>query len=271
VDLVPEHVERALTYVHLLNGCGLDPSRSRVEDFARTQPPAGPRRALLPESWLVGIGVARPAEPVVGYLTAMGWADIIPGPAENVHLTPLGEAFLLGLEPHDGAEADTAVADVVLEPQDPLVYVHLTRYLAQAGAGMLVDPYFKAESVPWLAETTSICRVLVSSRHPQAERELKLLGVALATVPNAAQLDVRHSSSKELHDRCVISEEGSIRIIGSSVTGVGKNLTSVITPTSEVARIYHDKYEKLWNTATAVTPRSPGGPDIRTRPAETPP
>jgi hypothetical protein len=271
VNLVPEHVKRALAYLHLLNRCGLDPPRRRVEDFALTPSPGGPRRVLVPESLLAGFGTTRPAEPVVDYLTAMGWAEIIPGPEENVHLTPLGEAFLLGLEPRGSGEADTAVADVALEPQDPLVYVHLTRYLAQAGAGMLVDPYFKAESVPWLTETTSIRRVLVSSRHTKAERDLKLLGVALATVPNAAQLEVRHTSSKELHDRCVISDEGAIRIIGSSVTGVGKNLTSVITPTSEVARIYHDKYEKLWNTATAVTPHSPDGPDTRTLPAESPP
>jgi len=144
---------------------------------------------------------------------------------------------------------------------DPLVYVHLTRYLTHAGSGMLVDPYFKADFIPWLAETTSIRRVLTSSRHHGAERELKLLGVALATVPNAADLQVRASESRELHDRCVLGEDGSVRIIVSSVTGIGKNLTSVITrtsPTSEVTRSYRDKYEKLWEAATPVAAQSPG-------------
>jgi hypothetical protein len=204
--------------------------------------------------------VERDAEPVVDYLVAMGWVEIVPTSGENIHLTALGETFLLGLELDDAAApADPAVADVVLEPKDPLVYVQLTRYLAQAGSGMLVDPYFKADSVPWLAETTSIHRVLVSARHPGAERDIKLLGVALATVPNAAELVVRASESRELHDRCVIGEDGSVRIIGASVTGIGKNLTSMITPTSEVAKSYRDKYEKLWGSATPVPAQSPSG------------
>lgn len=71
--------------------------------------------------------------------------------------------------------------------------------------------------------------------------------------------------SVELHDRCVISEEGTVRIIGSSVTGVGKNLTSVITATEEVTRTYHDKYERIWDSATPVPPQSP-----RTSSNETP-
>ncbi len=156
MELVPDHVQRALAYLHLLKKRGIDPRRNQVEDFARTQPPRGSRQetpwAAL--ALLTGLTVARDAEPVVDYLVAMGWAEIV-SPGENVRLTGFGEAFLVGVELEDAAApADPAVADVVLEPKDPLVYVHLTRYLAQAGAGLLVDPYFKAKFVPWLAETT---------------------------------------------------------------------------------------------------------------------
>jgi hypothetical protein len=83
--------------------------------------------------------------------------------------------------------------------------------------------------------------------------------VALATVPNAGELEVREINSPELHDRCLIHADGTLKLLGASVNGVGRNLTAVITPDADAMRVYRDRYEKLWSDATVVVPQPPGG------------
>ena len=112
---------------------------------------------------------------------------------------------------------------------------------------MLVDSYFKPEQVPWLTSATSIRRVLISGRHRRAAEDLKRMSVALGTVPGASALEVRSTTSPELHDRCLISSDGSVQLLGSSLNGVDKHLTALITPDVEVGKLYRDRYERLWS------------------------
>lgn len=277
MELVPEHVHRALAYVRLLNDRGIDPEWAHVEAFARTEVPKG----VGYEEYSPFIGAAsvafwgkrerkiRDAEPVLEYLKSMGWIATSERPDSGVHLTKLGRALLQGLEAETPLELpDSNVADVVLEPTDPLAWVNLTRVVANARAGLLVDAYFKAEYLPWLIEGTSMRRVLVSSRHQKADRDLAVMAVALATVPNADQLEVRSTNSTELHDRCIIGADGNLRLLGSSINGVGRNLTAVITPDPDAMRVYRERYEKLWAEAIVVTPQLPGtasSPDARSQ------
>jgi hypothetical protein len=146
-ELVPRHVHRALAYVRLLNQQGVDPSLEDVNQFACTRAPEGDRRefAVTAAMGLLGLPLStRPAEPVTGYMLSVGWAE---APDDRIHLTTLGHAVLRGLDLDTelGAPTDPedAVADVVLEPDDALALVRLTRVMARAGAGLLADPYFK--------------------------------------------------------------------------------------------------------------------------------
>lgn len=190
----------------------------------------------------------------------MEWVTVSPGSAGHVHLDESGAAVLAGLNEEAAAKpSDPMVVDVVLEPNDPMVYFQLTRLLASAGAGLLVDAYFKADAVSWLVETTTIRRVLVSSGHRAAEADLRLMAGALGMVPNAADLEVRATDSTELHDRCLIREDGSVQLLGASINGVGRNITSIVTPDAEVGRVYRDRYETLWQSATPVTPQARPG------------
>jgi hypothetical protein len=195
---------------------------------------------------------------VTDYLAGVGWVRQEHGKAR---LTDVGRAVLAGC----GAivaqidATDPEVADVALDPQDPLVYVQLTRRLQKAGAGLLVDAYFKAESLLWLAESTNLRRVLVSSRHHKSEKDRQAIAVALATIPNGGDIEVRHTSDKSLHDRCIVGENGTVQLLGSSVSGVGKHLTAVISPSDDIARVYQQKYEALWQTAEAVKPQPMNG------------
>jgi len=267
VELVPEHVHRALAYIRLLNDRGIDPEWEHVEAFASTEVPKGVGyeeyspvfgRASI-GLWVVQQRKVRDADPVLAYLEAMGWIAASENSDCRVHLTNVGRVLLEGLEAEAPLEVpDSSVADVVLEPTDPLAWVSLTRVVANARAGLLVDAYFKAEYLPWLIEGTSMRRVLVSSRHPKASQDLTAMAVALATVPNADQVEVRSTNSAELHDRCIIGADGNLKLLGSSINGVGRNLTAVITPDPEAMRVYRDRYEKLWASAVVITPQLPG-------------
>ncbi|MFE2886324.1 hypothetical protein [Streptomyces sp. NPDC059272] len=258
MDHISDHVVRTLWYIDLCAKQGKPLPFEAIDLFARHVPPRDVRR----NSFMKGLGwmfedsgqVLRRPDPVADYLLGVGW---IAQNDQGVRLTPYGRAVLAA----SGARAaqleaeDPEVTDVALDPQDPLVYVQLTRRLQKAGKGLLVDAYFKAESVTWLIESTNLRRVLISSRHRSSEQDRQQIAVALATVPNGSDLEVRHINDAALHDRCVVSANGEVQLLGSSVNGVGKHLTAVITPSDDIATVYRKKYEGLWTSAQVVTPQ----------------
>lgn len=265
VELVQEHVRRALAYLRLLNDQGVDPAREHVETFASSP---GPRDAVYESALFTPISSAmldltrprkvRDAEPVVDFLLRLEWVQEPESKSGHLRLTDLGRTLLRGLEAEAPALPQPTVADIVLEPTDPLAWVHLTRVVASAGPGMLVDAYFKAEFVQWLVETTTIQRLLISSRHSGAVADLARMAVALATVPNTKALQVRSTKDPELHDRCIIGADSRLQLLGASVNGVGRSMTAVITPDDKVMRVYRERYENLWSKATAIDPQQPG-------------
>jgi hypothetical protein len=267
-ELVPRHVQRALTYLRLLNGQGIDPSREDIDRFACNSAPRGSRRVFSAAALVDPDEPAlatEPAEPVTDYMLIVGWAE---ASNDHVHLTMLGHAVLRGLDLDAplGASADRndVVTDVTLEPTDALALVRLTRVMASAGAGLLADPYFKAEQVQLITETTSLRRILVSSKTVEksakrAESEQALIALALRTVPGASDLEVRSTDSREFHDRCVLAADGRVYLIGSSVNGIGKHLTAVITAPGDVAQFYRTKYEGFWAAASPIRLQSPSG------------
>jgi hypothetical protein len=258
MDHISDHVLRTLWYIDLLARQGQPLTAKGIDRFAQSIPPRDARRASLfsDYSWMfneAGRVVRRP-EPVAEYLIGVGWIAVSDGQAR---LTNIGRAVLAASSQREAQlEAeDPEVADIALDPQDPLVYVQLTRRLQKAGHGLLVDAYFKAESLVWLIESTNLRRVLISSRHQKAEKDRQTIAVALATVQNGSDVEVRHTEDPALHDRCVVGANGDVQLLGSSVNGVGKHLTAVITPSPDIASVYRKKYEALWQSAEVVEPQ----------------
>ncbi|MFB9686102.1 hypothetical protein [Amycolatopsis plumensis] len=119
--------------------------------------------------------LVRDPEPVVNYLVKMGWAKLLED--ERVQLNELGRIVLFGLGQEGLTEPQPpVVADVMLEPKDPLAWLNLTRIVATAGEGLLVDAFFKADYVHWLVDSTTIRRLLISSKHPQGQARPRLSG-----------------------------------------------------------------------------------------------
>jgi hypothetical protein len=258
---VSDHVLRTLWYIDLLARQGQHLSAADVDRYAQTPPPRDVQREQLFFGWpsvhstLYGEGkVRRGAEPVAQYLLQVGWIKEDDG---GVVLTKIGRAILTAESDERSAaeDLDPEVTDVALDPRDPTVYVQLTRRLQKAGEGLLIDAYFKADSLPWLIESTTLRRILISSRHQSSGKDRQLIAVALATVPNGSDMEVRHTSDPALHDRCVVGQDGSVQLLGTSVNGVGKHLTAVIVPSDDIAMVYRKKYEDLWAKAQALKPQ----------------
>ncbi|TKA00499.1 hypothetical protein [Actinacidiphila oryziradicis] len=171
-------------------------------------------------------------------------------------LTELGKGVLRSADDgYEHSSPDHLVADVALHPEDPLLYTALTRRFAKAGAGLLVDPYFKADHLPWLVETTLLRRVMVTDKQKPAD--LSSLRVALATVPGANEVEIRVGDGKQIHDRCLIEETRQVVLLGASMTGIGKHLTALFAPGPPIQQAYRDTYERLWQSAETLAPQHP--------------
>ncbi|MEV7980712.1 hypothetical protein [Streptomyces sp. NPDC086519] len=53
----------------------------------------------------------------------------------------------------------------------------------------------------------------------------------------------------------MIAEDGTVRLLGSSLTGVGRHQTAIVTPDAEIMRAYRTRYQNLWNSAERVEPQ----------------
>lgn len=186
------------------------------------------------------------------YLVDVDWASETP---EGLKITDKGRAILRlsGADEHEHAVNEPVVNDVALSPDDPLVYTVLTRRLAAAGEGMLVDPYFKAENLRWIVEATSLKRILISKKASAKERPI--ISVALGTLPNGQSVEVRATDDANLHDRRIIAADGSVQMIGTSINGIGRHETAMISPEPAIAKAYRDSSEQLWTNAEKVEPR----------------
>ena len=145
---------------------------------------------------------------------------------------------------------------VILSPDDPLKYQLLTRAFAVVGAGLLVDPYFKPGHLDWLASSTTVARVLVGSSgsQPKSNRELPFVLGRLGTGTRGS-VEIRVTEDSTLHDRVVVHEDGSVSMLGSSLTGIGQHLTAIVPLPPEAAVAYREHVERLWVAAAVVEPR----------------
>lgn len=261
LELLPAHAHRALLYVERLDLVDVHPTADQVEMMAATE---GPRAARYTSPMFAGFSVAlsslnlkselvTPAEPVVGYLGRMGWLEPSRG-AERVHLTDLGRALLVGLRmeaPGELRQRDHEVA-IVLAPDDDIAYLELTGVFASAGAGLLVDPYFKADMLSWLISATPITRLLLDGQKGEVPK-IEVALHALGKMPGADRVEVRASDSKAMHDRCLVHADRTVRLVGTSLTGVGKHLSTITQLPVAASKPFLKHIDQLWSKAEPVS------------------
>lgn len=194
--------------------------------------------------------LVKPAETVIEHLVRLTWLTEATdnGQQPGLRLTELGRALLRDCE-RDAINQDVSV--VVLEGQDPLAYPLLVGQLANAGAGLLVDPYLKLEGLNRVVISTQLTRLLVSGKKNGGV--LSAMETHLASPSLGRRVEVRKST--KLHDRILLAEDGSVFTLGTSLNGVG-NTTTVLTPMPSPAReALREEYERLWMEAELVGPQ----------------
>ncbi len=254
-DLADQAVFRGLRYIRLLNEEGVRPTATQVNKFAAS---AAPREERWEFGWesMVGqlvrtaMSVRQPAESTTDFLVRMEWAA---GDAQaGLELTELGRAFLRGVirEAKEINSDDSVPSVVTLEAGNPLSLVELTQAVQEAGEGLLVDPYFRAEQLQWLITSSSIIRVLIK----EPKGGTSALAVALGHFAGAERIDLRVVGGNELHDRAVVRADDGVTLIGTSVNGVGKHLTTLVRLKPEDSSSLRDRLNQLFEGAVRVEP-----------------
>lgn len=268
-ELLPRHAHRALLYVEMLNNVGVQPRVEDVEAFAVSDPPREtqyrsafaalsvfPSR-LASKNVLASTKVAN-AEPVTPWLVQMHWLTVDVG---RLAISDLGAALIAALRrssPEWSPEREGAGA-IVLRPDDPFVYSELTRAISEAGAALLVDPYFKADMLEWLQNATQVTRLLLSAAKNEQAREVELISLfldATREAPNAGRIELRATKSSKLHDRCIVQEGGGVLLLGTSITGIGRHLSTIIPMPATAAIAVREEIDKLWGNAELVEAQS---------------
>lgn len=194
----------------------------------------------------------KPAETVIEHLVRLTWLEKVTSSGEEpgLRLTELGRALLRDREQESPTGEDVSV--VVLDGQDPLAYPLLVGQLANAGAGLLVDPYLKLDGLNRIVVSTQLARLLVSGRRHNIA-EVSAMQTYLDSASLGRRVEVR--ASTELHDRILLAEDGAVLTLGTSLNGVGRT-TTVITPMPSPAReSLRGLYERLWAEASLVGPQ----------------
>jgi hypothetical protein len=264
-QLLPRHAHRALLYVEKLNGVGVQPRPEDVEVFAVSD---GPQEAQYRSSFMGNLAVFQnalrarsikvaDAEPVTGWLLRMRWLAM---DGERLVVSDLGAALLAALRqsPPEWSPEREGAGAVVLRPDDPFVYSELTRSISAAGAALLVDPYFKADMLEWLHNATQVTRLLLSGANRSQALEVEQIALFLHGMresPNAGRIEIRATMSAELHDRYIVQEDGGVLLLGTSITGIGRHLSTIVPMPATGATAIRQEINKLWNDAPAVEPQ----------------
>jgi hypothetical protein len=270
-ELIPQHAHRALLYIERLNSVGVRPTSAHVELFATS---TGPREAQYDspltrslQTFASQIAMAsvlvRAAEPVVAWLVRLAWVE--ESDDTRLTLTDVGRAFLAAMreKPPEWSAESASAAAVVLRPDDPFVYSQLTRTIDSAGEALLVDPYFKADMLPWLHDATRVSRLLMSREHGQAREVQKaaLVLYEMRETANAGRVEVRATNAPELHDRCVIPPSGAVLFLGTSITGIGLHLSTIVPMPTVAGDALRKELERVWDSADPVEPLPLRRPD----------
>lgn len=243
--ITTESVHRSLAYVAAVSGQGYQLSVEEFNSYAEATQSAGHYGGLF--SVMASLGHPGLRERPPTNPQTVRW--LVEDPPGYVSLTPLGRAVLRAM---DQQEVEDTPLDVVLDTEDRFAYAQIIHRIAQYEEPMLVDPYFKLDYLLHVVQQTSTARILIG---PKAD--VAGLSAALSNLPPDRKLEIRLSD--EFHDRYVIPPGGSIDMLGTSLSGVGKKPTAFVRVNPPVADEIRRTHEELWMRAQPLeVPESSG-------------
>lgn len=256
MQILTDAQSRVLSFVEACNNSGYRPATDEVEVWmsnATRRLPVTHLTRIVTSNLAKSVAGLRPlfeAEPGTGethvtHARRLGWLT-----GENqLQLTRLGLALLHSARRQDAETQDASV--LVLDGEDPLAYAVLFGKLASVDGDLLVDPYLRLTELRDVLDYTDVRRVLISSR-PRDTRETQTsIAVYLASLDEVA-VEIRTTDSHDMHDRVVISMDGSVHLLGTSLNGIGTASTHLVTLPFEAATAQALKAETWWDEATPL-------------------
>lgn len=266
MEIATTQQHRALAFVAACVGSGYRPTREEVTAWLAS-PSATEPKYWLPAfegfsrtlGWVAGrvagIEMTSPGESEVDHLVRIGWLQ---ADRDRLAISRLGSAIYAAATRASVVESGPAI--VVLGTDDPLAYPTLVGELADAGAGLLVDPYIRVEQLHTLIQHTHLTRVLVkrAGRSGLSADALTMLEVFLSSSSLSRPIEVRVSEDPKLHDRLIIREDGGVQTMGASMNTVEGGTGTVISPVPALAgAVLIDQAEAQWDAARPLA-ASPG-------------
>lgn len=187
-----------------------------------------------------------PAETNLEWFERLNWLTAKPG---FVDITDLGRAVLASADEED-VEAD--MMEVTLDTADPFSYARVIGRIAQRGDALLVDPFFKLDNLLDILVRTTVRGVLMSPQTSKTGKaDIAGLGTALSRHSFDRKFEIRLAD--DIHDRYVIPRTGPVDMLGTSLSGVGKKPTLLVTIKSTTASDELRKtYQAIWDRATPL-------------------
>jgi hypothetical protein len=113
----------------------------------------------------------------------------------------------------------------------------------------------KAGTIGWVLNSTKITRILLSESGARSKGEEGIIASRLAAPDVGTRIEVRVSPAQEFHDRAIVADKGDVLLLGTSLNGVGKHLSTLVRPDRECWPVYRKRIDGLWNAARVIAPQ----------------
>lgn len=188
------------------------------------------------------------AETYSQYLDRLGW---VTDSTEGIKLTKLGKAILKDLNSPKIDPSETGIVEVVLDPENPFAYASALGVIASVESALLIDPYLRLDGLQDIVEFDNVERILVRENIPKQESSVLAHAIG-ALAKEGKNISIRRA--RDLHDRYVIPPEGGIVMLGTSLNGIGKKISTVTTIGDGPSELLRKHYEEVWVKAEILSP-----------------
>lgn len=243
INILSDQMLRVLRIIQVSNDSGYYPTTDEIDSLVTWGEPLSSRhvRRVLNQYELMGVaahGIAPEDVVETGdgggcrYLENVGWirAHAVDND-ESPHweISRFGKIIAAnGIIAREG-KGDEAFC-VTFDSKDPLVYWRFSQVLSIEGRDMLVDPYFKAEYMNYIAKT-KLNRILMMKDSGKDNKEnRRRIALALGELQRHEYHfpEVRTVSKNNLHDRFLVDRDGTVYMFGTSINSLDQHTSSLL-------------------------------------------
>ncbi|WIV44708.1 MULTISPECIES: hypothetical protein [Glutamicibacter] len=261
MEIVNPHTHRVLAYIAALNRQGVPISLKAINEFGKYPDLKSKKTGSISSFDLrdltlsfTEVRTTRPAEVYTQYFERLGWITYTSN--DDVRLTNLGRGILKSLDSPVLDPTNTGLVEVVLDPENLFAYATALNVIASVDDALLVDAFLRIQELQDISGFDNVDRILV--RDSISSNDSMTLSVALGAL-HAAGRAMQIRKAPGLHDRYVIPPEGNVVMLGTSLNGVGKKISTVTHLGGEPSQVLRSHYQTVWERAEPIAPAYPSG------------